>query len=414
MNLKRKANTMFNKINLPNYDTKKFEKFDIEQMKYNLIKPYSNIHLNKNKSFLDRMRFESFKKKNQEQKLNEIIEKNKYRLNETERQKGFKRLIEDSNRRIEQRRELSFDFNEGKNLRKSGRSNKTYNEEKWEKIYKKRFKNYEDNSKKKLEYKRRMLTERKNREEMEEVYQSKKYPSKKIMKTTQRLYNDALKRKLINDNNYSKFKYELNNDDDASNYLFKSKKSYHTYKNKNKDFEILNESAMNKSNNSFISYQKTNDIKNVKKIRQLQTESKDKASFQKYIDYKEQKHLNRNNNNIIYYEKYNYGNNYNYINNDEQNKKVEMVAKDILAEYEKELENKENDINHFEEYYENESPCFGNERKKSVISNKINIKTYADYRNIHNKNNIDNGSNNNEVNSMVNLFFNNHLNKYCY
>ncbi len=69
------------------YDNSKFEKYDIDQIRYNLIKDYSNLQSNKENGFLQRMQFDSLKRKNQNEKLNELVEKKKYKIKEDEKKK---------------------------------------------------------------------------------------------------------------------------------------------------------------------------------------------------------------------------------------------------------------------------------------------------------------------------------------
>ena len=68
-------------------------------MRYRLIKEYSNIKPNKENGFLGRMTFYSLKERIRQENINELCEKNKYKINELERKMAFNRLIEDANRR---------------------------------------------------------------------------------------------------------------------------------------------------------------------------------------------------------------------------------------------------------------------------------------------------------------------------
>ena len=63
--------------NKKNFDNSKFEKYNTEKMRYELIKDYSFIHPEINENFLERMEFDLMKRKNKEKKLNEFVEKNK-------------------------------------------------------------------------------------------------------------------------------------------------------------------------------------------------------------------------------------------------------------------------------------------------------------------------------------------------
>ena len=53
---------------LSNFDKSKFEKYNTEQMRYDLVKDYSFIHAKKDDDFLNRMEFDFVKRKNKEKK----------------------------------------------------------------------------------------------------------------------------------------------------------------------------------------------------------------------------------------------------------------------------------------------------------------------------------------------------------
>jgi hypothetical protein len=79
-----------------------------------------------------RMLFDIFKRQTKELRLNKLIEKNKKKINESEKIKTFNRLIEDANRRIEAQDQLE----EMKNQVQINIPNiKKYKDEEWEEIY---------------------------------------------------------------------------------------------------------------------------------------------------------------------------------------------------------------------------------------------------------------------------------------
>ena len=79
-----------------------------------------------------RMLFDIFKRQTKELRLNKLIEKNKKKINESEKIKTFNRLIEDANRRIEAQDQLE----EMKNQVQINNPNiKKYKDEEWEEIY---------------------------------------------------------------------------------------------------------------------------------------------------------------------------------------------------------------------------------------------------------------------------------------
>ena len=89
------------KTTLPNYDNSKYENYNIEKMRYNLVKEYSYLHIDKNENFLNRMQFDIYKRQIKEDRINKLVEQNKVKMDEDERIKAFNRLIIDANRRLE-------------------------------------------------------------------------------------------------------------------------------------------------------------------------------------------------------------------------------------------------------------------------------------------------------------------------
>ena len=221
-----------------NFDNSKFVKYDTEQMIFGLVKDYSNIHPEKDEGFLQRMQFESLKRKNKDLKLNELLEKRKkkFKMKEAEREKAFGRLMDDANRRIIIKQEMLENekyLTDYKDLVDNG---KKYNKEEWNEIYNKRFKNYEEYKKKKIDIQIQNEKIKKMLKEEEEINmcQIKKMPESRIRENTQRLFDDAKKRELIKNKNlnaansvksYKIFKKNnvcltsFNDEEDASKYM---------------------------------------------------------------------------------------------------------------------------------------------------------------------------------------------------
>ena len=89
------------KTTLSNYDNSKYENYNLEKMRYDFLKKYSYIHVDKDENFLNRMKFDIFKRQSKEEKINALVEQNKAKIDEDERVSTFNRLISDANRRIE-------------------------------------------------------------------------------------------------------------------------------------------------------------------------------------------------------------------------------------------------------------------------------------------------------------------------
>ena len=305
-NIGKNIKNRFSSINnaLFNFDNSKFMKYDTDQIRYELVKDYSNIHSNKDNSFLQRMQFDAVKRKNKENKLNELVENNKkkYKINEKERKKAFNRLMDDANRRLINRQEMIenekylLDF---KNMMDNG---KKYNGAEWSEIYKKRFKDYEDYKKKKIDIQRQNEKIKKMIEEEEEINmcQMKKIPESKIRENTQRLYEDAKKREIIKNKNLSSINSvknykinkkknlyldEFNDEEDASKYM----KGF-----KGEDYSFVGEGKYNLNYNyNFNTNSNNSQINKYKNYFGVNNNLKDESCFNKSTDKKMNKKSNK-------------------------------------------------------------------------------------------------------------------------
>ena len=86
----------------------KYEFHNIEKLKYDLTKDYNQLHVNKDENFMERMKFDIYKRQIREERINNLIEKNKIKIDEENRIKAFNRLIEDANRRFEVKENLEI------------------------------------------------------------------------------------------------------------------------------------------------------------------------------------------------------------------------------------------------------------------------------------------------------------------
>ena len=294
----KKTNRRYTNIkdDLINFDNSKFEKYDTEQYRYGLIKDYSFIHPEKSENFLERMEFDYYKRKNKEKKIDEFVQKNKnkYKLNESERKKTFNRLNEDANRRIIIKQEILENEKYLTEFREEFDRGKKYSKVDWDRIYKKRFKQYEDIKKKKIDIQRQNEKIKKMIKEEEEINMCKikKIPMKKIQENTERLYNDAKKREilknnknLISDKSARNFNFYKNNicltnydiEEDASKYMKKLKgDEYYFHNDKSNNLKINNSRIkMNKNlNRSF-------DRKSIKKTSKISVTEFNNMRFEK-------------------------------------------------------------------------------------------------------------------------------------
>ena len=236
----------------------KFENYNDELKRYYFNKKYSNFHINTDENFLERMQFDIYKRQIKEERLNNLVEQNKVKIEEEERIKAFNRLIEDANRRLKAQinmDELKNQLND--DLISSSNFYKKYNDDEWNEIYQKRFMAYQENVNKRKEENKKFYEEerKKKEEEIINLCRNKKAPIKHIIEASQKMYDEAKKRKM-------KIKEKIEkpiNKADTSNDLKKIIKN----KPENEEKAIEGNDYKNIILNQFL----MNNINNDKKIR---------------------------------------------------------------------------------------------------------------------------------------------------
>ena len=220
------------KTTLSNYDNSKYENYNIEKMIYNYIKDYSHIHLDNDKDidFINRMKYDIYKRQIKESKINEYIEKYKVKMNEEDRIEVFNRLIKDANRRSEAQENMEnmkYKLSEDIILKEK----KKYNDDEWKEIYQKRFKNYEENKNKKKEEMIKNEELKKLKEENNEInlFKTKKKPKKLIEEAAQRMYDEAKKRKIKMNEKIDRINKYNNEVEDAAKYTKKIKSESYSF-----------------------------------------------------------------------------------------------------------------------------------------------------------------------------------------
>lgn len=203
---------MYSNCNVQNC-SKDFNQYDLQQLSYDLQKEYSHLRLDKNESFIERMNFDIFKRQTKEERLEKLIERNKVKIDEEERIKTFNRLIEDANRRLEAQEhleEMKQKLEEDPLLVEP----KKYRDEEWDDIYNDRFKKFQDEKDKKLDYKikEKREIERLKEDEIVETVKTKKAPRYIIDQASKRMYDEAQRRKL----KYENMKKDSGAEDDPS------------------------------------------------------------------------------------------------------------------------------------------------------------------------------------------------------
>ena len=266
----------------------KFEKFNTEQMRYDLMKEYSNIKPNKENGFFSRMQFYSLKRKRKQEKINKLIELNKYKLTEEEREKTFNRLIDDANRRILNKNKILEE--EEKINEEEMRINseyRRYNNKEWNKIYDERFKEYEEYKRKKLEIER----EKEKIEKMivEEKSNLNSHPKKQI-----KIYKNH---EIDNNLSLSKDEGSSNNIKDVENKINKIRKNYINIPFKIKRYESF---KLNKKKERHIIDLERPKNKNNINIRKKKNKSFNNKNIKKYEDFKCKEQTNQVKNIILF------------------------------------------------------------------------------------------------------------------
>ena len=279
------------KTSLSNFDNSKYENYNLEQMRYNFLKEYSNIHLDKSENFLKRMKFDICKRQMKEYKINELIEQNKARMDEEGRIEAFNRLISDANRRLEAQENLENMKNKlSEDL--INNEKKKYNDEIWNEIYKKRFKTYEENVNKKKEDLIKKKQNKKLKEEIDTINlcKSKKKPQKLIDEASKRMYDEAIRRKIKMNDKLDRINKYNNEIDDASKYTKKIKSESYTFiddNNDNDDFININNNINVTNNNNRLSYndfyvgKKINNKDKIKKTKGMSVAEFNNKRFEK-------------------------------------------------------------------------------------------------------------------------------------
>ena len=261
LNTKNNQTTKANKKNKTqkNFYLNKFENYNDELKRYYFNKEYSNFHINIEENFMERMQFDIYKRQIKEERLNDLVEQNKVKIDEDQKIKTFNRLIEDANRRLKAQtnmNELQNQLND--DLISATNFYKRYNGDEWDEIYKKRFKKYLEKVNKKKEENKKIYDEEKKKKEQEiiNLCPCKKASIKHILEASQKMYDEAKKRKLKKSekkettNNIKKISYintKLKNNNEEKD---KDKEKDNTKKGNECKNNIVNQFLMNNINSN--------------------------------------------------------------------------------------------------------------------------------------------------------------------
>jgi hypothetical protein len=162
----------------------------------------SNVQINGNSHFIERMLFDIFKRQTKEERLKRIIDKKKFRKNESEITMTFNRLIKDANRRLEASNRMEK-IKEiiSKDLTKT--SKRRFKENDWESYYTKSVKKFSEIRDKKIKDQKieKEKIEKEKEEKILQIQKVRKVSNKEI---------DLIFKKIYERKNVSKVFYEKN------------------------------------------------------------------------------------------------------------------------------------------------------------------------------------------------------------
>ena len=249
----------------------KFMKYNDELKRYYFNKEFSNLHINTEENFLERMKFDIYKRQIKEQKIDDFVRNNKVKIKEEKKIKTFNHLIEDANRRLKAQINSENMNNQLSHDLLSKNEHKKYNYDEWDIIYKKRFKNFLDKiNRKKIENKKIIEEEKmKKEEEILKCIPNKKASQKHIKEVSEKMYEEAIKRNIKKNERREKFNNLKINEFSVNNIILKNKINNNILNqvlfkkiNNKKNFNIDNKLKNSKSSSKIV---KRNNIDNPQK-----------------------------------------------------------------------------------------------------------------------------------------------------
>ena len=277
--------------NILNNNSNKYSKYNDELKRYYFNKEFSNLHINIEEKFLERMKFDIYRRQIKEKKIDDFVNKNKVKIKEENKLKTFNHLIEDAQRRLKAQSnaenlklQLSKDLISKDELKK-------YNKNEWMNIYQQRFQYFLDKVKRKnIETKKYLDEEKKKKEdEILKYIPNKKASIEHIIEVSEKMYEEGKKRNIKNKEKIEKLNNLKINDICIKNKIKKDDKLLNmNNKNNNLLSNILNgkKKINNKNNiNENIKNRHTTSKINMKKEngKKYKTEEKNNHS-NKYIN----------------------------------------------------------------------------------------------------------------------------------
>ena len=209
-----------------NYLKKKYNKYNTQELIYQIENEYSKMQFNNENDFIKRMENYTSKKILQEKKVNEILNKQIPKIEEKKLIETFNRLIEDSNRRNEEKIKKSKITSDDilmndieKHFKKSKSHKQIKTNKQWNQIYDERFKEKLNIYKNNLKIKKKESELKNKIKEEKELNEMKKYNKKVIMTQEQinklnfRLYYKPISKQILsNQSLLEKKKYNKEKD----------------------------------------------------------------------------------------------------------------------------------------------------------------------------------------------------------
>ena len=362
-NLSHSQSNIYKKNNSINseFNTSKFETFNIQQQYYDLHRQFLYLNSDKNYSFIQRMEFDAYRRHIKEKEIKKYIENNKIKIQEEERQKTFMRLNNDAKRR----------HNASSNMEKMDvilkneifeEPIKKYSDEEWKKIYEERFDNYMQKLLNKKENMKKQLMNNKQDKENYEINLCtvKKASMKHILKESNRMYVEAMRQKVKKEEKIlrlsnNKYNIEDEYENDPKKYMKKIKEQKYNFINENEN-ENVNLKRKNNIDIKNYNYEISKKMKNMEESQNYKFDNK-----------------NNERNLMINYNK----NNDKKIKMNKQSSSSNKNKKIIFNFFEEEKEKK--DINDIDDKYNN--------NKENILQNDSNFKKID--LNINNNNYIE-------------------------
>ena len=226
----------------------KYRNYNDEIKIYYFNKEFSKFHINTEENFMERMKFDIYKRQIKEKKLDDFIKNNKVYLKEENKIKTFNHLIEDANRRLKAQINSKILNTQLDNDLISKKESKKYNYNEWDSIYEKKFKNYLNKVNHKINERKKKEEEEKQKKEEEilKLCPNKKAPIKQIKEISEKMYDEAMKRIIKKKQKI----YKLYNDSKINGYSFNlyNTKKEEKYSNENNIINLKNKFLTNNMN----------------------------------------------------------------------------------------------------------------------------------------------------------------------